>query len=290
MRINKEEVFGPVASIVRVKNYEEALAVANDGEFGLSAGICTSSLKYARHFQRSVRAGMVMVNLPTAGVDYHVPFGGSRRSSYGAARAGLCRNRILYPNQNRLLVGVKQTMSSAIYPSLKDKRVVVTGGASGIGASIVSAFAAQGARVMFLDILEEEAARTGRGPQKLRVPAVFPTLRSARSRCGGTGLRQDRTGRRSGEQCRQRRPAQPERCDACLLGRTHRRQSAPHSVLHASRRAGHEGPAIRCDHQFRIDLLAPGIAGSGGLRDGQGRHRRHEPRARARAWSRTVSA
>jgi aldehyde dehydrogenase (NAD+) len=88
MRINTEEVFGPVASIIRVKDYDEALAVANGGEFGLSAGICTSSLKYARHFQRSVRAGMVMVNLPTAGVDYHVPFGGSRKSSYGQREQG----------------------------------------------------------------------------------------------------------------------------------------------------------------------------------------------------------
>jgi acyl-CoA reductase-like NAD-dependent aldehyde dehydrogenase len=87
-RINNEEVFGPVASIVRVKDYDEALAVANAGEFGLSAGICTGSLKYARHFQRAVRAGMVMVNLPTAGVDYHVPFGGSRKSSYGAREQG----------------------------------------------------------------------------------------------------------------------------------------------------------------------------------------------------------
>ncbi|HEY0300647.1 MAG TPA: aldehyde dehydrogenase family protein [Rhizomicrobium sp.] len=88
MRINNEEVFGPVASVLRVKNYEEALAAANAGEFGLSAGICTGSLKYARHFQRNVRAGMVMVNLPTAGVDYHVPFGGSRKSSYGAREQG----------------------------------------------------------------------------------------------------------------------------------------------------------------------------------------------------------
>jgi aldehyde dehydrogenase (NAD+) len=87
-RINNEEVFGPVASILRVKSYEEALAAANAGEFGLSAGICTSSLKYARHFQRQVRAGMVMVNLPTAGVDYHVPFGGTRKSSYGAREQG----------------------------------------------------------------------------------------------------------------------------------------------------------------------------------------------------------
>ena len=88
MRINTEEVFGPVASIVRVKNYEEALDAANAGEFGLSAGICTTSLKYARHFERAVRAGMVMVNLPTAGVDYHVPFGGTRKSSYGAREQG----------------------------------------------------------------------------------------------------------------------------------------------------------------------------------------------------------
>ena len=88
MRVNAEEIFGPVASVIRVKNYDEALAVANSGEFGLSAGIVTSSLKYARHFQRAVRAGMVMVNLPTAGVDYHVPFGGSRKSSYGPREQG----------------------------------------------------------------------------------------------------------------------------------------------------------------------------------------------------------
>jgi len=88
MRVNSEEIFGPVASVIRVKSYEEALDVANSGDFGLSAGIVTSSLKYARHFQRAVRAGMVMVNLPTAGVDYHVPFGGMRRSSYGAREQG----------------------------------------------------------------------------------------------------------------------------------------------------------------------------------------------------------
>ena len=88
MRINCEEVFGPVASTVRVKDYEEALAVANAGEFGLSAGIMTSSLKYARHFVRNVRAGMTMTNLPTAGVDYHVPFGGSRKSSFGPREQG----------------------------------------------------------------------------------------------------------------------------------------------------------------------------------------------------------
>ncbi|HEX2526846.1 MAG TPA: aldehyde dehydrogenase family protein [Geminicoccus sp.] len=88
MRINREEVFGPVVSVVRVKDYEEALHVANDTEFGLSSGICTTSLKYASHFKRNADAGMVMVNLPTAGVDYHVPFGGRKGSSYGPREQG----------------------------------------------------------------------------------------------------------------------------------------------------------------------------------------------------------
>ena len=87
-RINNEEVFGPVVSVVKIKDYEEGLALSNAGNFGLSAGIVTTSLKYARHFQRNVKAGMVMVNLPTAGVDYHVPFGGQRGSSYGQREQG----------------------------------------------------------------------------------------------------------------------------------------------------------------------------------------------------------
>ena len=88
MRINREEVFGPVASIIRVKGYEEALAEANNTPFGLAAGIATTSLKYATHFKRHSQAGMVMVNLPTAGVDYHVPFGGRKGSSYGSREQG----------------------------------------------------------------------------------------------------------------------------------------------------------------------------------------------------------
>jgi aldehyde dehydrogenase (NAD+) len=88
MRINREEVFGPVASVIKVRNYEEALQVANDTEFGLSAGICTTSLKYSSHFKRRSEAGMVMINLPTAGVDYHVPFGGRKGSSYGSREQG----------------------------------------------------------------------------------------------------------------------------------------------------------------------------------------------------------
>lgn len=88
MRINTEEVFGPVATVIKAADYEEALQLANDTEFGLAAGICTSSLKYANDFKRRAQAGMVMVNLPTAGVDYHVPFGGRKGSSYGAREQG----------------------------------------------------------------------------------------------------------------------------------------------------------------------------------------------------------
>ena len=88
MRIASEEIFGPVAAVIRAKNYDEALDLANDTEFGLTAGICTTSLKYASHFKRNAEAGMVMVNLPTAGVDYHVPFGGRKGSSYGPREQG----------------------------------------------------------------------------------------------------------------------------------------------------------------------------------------------------------
>ncbi|WP_407049651.1 aldehyde dehydrogenase family protein [Methyloraptor flagellatus] len=88
MRISREEIFGPVASVIRVKDYEEALATANDTAFGLASGICTTSLKYATHYRRNAEAGMVMVNLPTAGVDFHVPFGGRKSSSYGPREQG----------------------------------------------------------------------------------------------------------------------------------------------------------------------------------------------------------
>ena len=88
MRISREEIFGPVACVIRAKNYDEALAIANDTDTGLSAGVVTTSLKHATHFQRHAQAGMVMVNLPTAGVDYHVPFGGRKGSSYGPREQG----------------------------------------------------------------------------------------------------------------------------------------------------------------------------------------------------------
>ena len=88
MRINREEVFGPIACVIKVASYEEALEVSNDSDFGLTSGIITSSLKYAGHFKRHSKSGCVMVNLPTAGTDYHVPFGGRKNSSYGAREQG----------------------------------------------------------------------------------------------------------------------------------------------------------------------------------------------------------
>lgn len=88
MRSSREEIFGPCASVIEVANFDEALAVANDTPFGLSSGICTTSLKHATQFRRESASGMVMVNLPTAGVDYHVPFGGRKASSLGSREQG----------------------------------------------------------------------------------------------------------------------------------------------------------------------------------------------------------
>src|SRR5205085_12363618 len=87
-RIAREEIFGPVAVVLRAADYEHALALANDTPYGLCAGICTRSLRAATHFRRHAQAGMVMVNLPTAGVDYHVPFGGRKAASYGPREQG----------------------------------------------------------------------------------------------------------------------------------------------------------------------------------------------------------
>ena len=87
-RLNQEEVFGPVSTLVKVKNFEDAIQVANATPYGLSGGICTTSLKYATQFRREMQAGMVMVNAPTAGVDYHVPFGGTKGSSFGPREQG----------------------------------------------------------------------------------------------------------------------------------------------------------------------------------------------------------
>jgi len=88
MTVNQEEMFGPIACVVKVRDYEEALATVNDTRFGLTAGIVTRSLGPAMHFRRNAKFGCVMVNLPTAGTDYHVPFGGRNESSYGPREQG----------------------------------------------------------------------------------------------------------------------------------------------------------------------------------------------------------
>lgn len=84
----REEIFGPVVSVLKADGYDEALSIANDSPMGLSSGICTSALKYAEDFKSRSTSGMVFVNLPTAGVDYHVPFGGRKASSYGPREQG----------------------------------------------------------------------------------------------------------------------------------------------------------------------------------------------------------
>ena len=88
MTINREEIFGPVACVIKADDYEHALAMSNDTEFGLTSGIITQSLARSAHFKRYSKSGCVMVNLPTAGTDYHVPFGGRKSSSYGSREQG----------------------------------------------------------------------------------------------------------------------------------------------------------------------------------------------------------
>lgn len=88
MRINREEMFAPITCVMKAGSYAEALDIANDSEFGLTAGIMTTNLARANHFRANMRAGCVMVNLPTAGTDYHVPFGGRGSSSFGAREQG----------------------------------------------------------------------------------------------------------------------------------------------------------------------------------------------------------
>lgn len=88
MRINREEMFAPLTSVIKVDSYDEALATVNDTNFGLTSGIVTKSLARATHFRRNAKTGVVTVNLPTAGTDYHVPFGGRGDSSYGPREQG----------------------------------------------------------------------------------------------------------------------------------------------------------------------------------------------------------
>lgn len=88
MKINREEAFAPIACVIKVKDFEQALQTLNDTNYGLTAGIITQSLKYASDFKHNAKTGCVMVNLPTAGTDYHVPFGGRKESSFGSREQG----------------------------------------------------------------------------------------------------------------------------------------------------------------------------------------------------------
>jgi aldehyde dehydrogenase (NAD+) len=88
MRVNQEEMFAPISCVIRVGSFDEAVEVANGTPFGLTAGIVTRSLARAQAFKARSKSGCVMVNLPTAGTDYHVPFGGMGQSSYGSREQG----------------------------------------------------------------------------------------------------------------------------------------------------------------------------------------------------------
>jgi alpha-ketoglutaric semialdehyde dehydrogenase len=85
-RIAREEVFGPVISVIDADDFEGAVEIANDVEYGLSAGICTRDLRMAHEFAERVQAGVVKVNRPTTGLELNVPFGGIKASSTGTYR------------------------------------------------------------------------------------------------------------------------------------------------------------------------------------------------------------
>lgn len=86
--INQEEIFAPMACVIRVHDLDEAIATVNDTRFGLTSGIITQSLRSSTLFKQQAQTGCVMVNLPTAGTDYHVPFGGRKQSSFGPREQG----------------------------------------------------------------------------------------------------------------------------------------------------------------------------------------------------------
>jgi len=88
MRITKEEIFGPVLSVVKVHDYEEAVRVANDVEYGLSSSIYTNDVKLAFRAIDELEAGITYINAPTIGAEVHLPFGGVKNTGNGAREAG----------------------------------------------------------------------------------------------------------------------------------------------------------------------------------------------------------
>ena len=88
MRIAQEEVFGPVLAVMKAKDFEHAMQIANDIEFGLSASIQTNNVSRIFEYVQRIEAGLITVNLPSAGVEYQLPFGGTKGSSFGPKEQG----------------------------------------------------------------------------------------------------------------------------------------------------------------------------------------------------------
>jgi len=88
MRVAQEEVFGPVLALMVAEDFDDALRIANDVRFGLSASIVSKDLTRVHKFINRIEAGLITVNLPTAGVEYQLPFGGTKESSYGMREQG----------------------------------------------------------------------------------------------------------------------------------------------------------------------------------------------------------
>src|SRR5687767_11214570 len=88
MRIAQEEVFGPVLALMVAEDLDDAVRIANDVKFGLSASIVSKDLTRVHKFINRIEAGLITVNLPTAGVEYQLPFGGTKESSYGMREQG----------------------------------------------------------------------------------------------------------------------------------------------------------------------------------------------------------
>jgi aldehyde dehydrogenase (NAD+) len=88
MTIAREEIFGPVLAVMRARDFEDAMRIANDIPFGLSASIQTTNLSRVFEFVYRMEAGLLTVNLPSAGIEYQLPFGGTKESSFGPKEQG----------------------------------------------------------------------------------------------------------------------------------------------------------------------------------------------------------
>ena len=87
-RVVREEIFGPVAALLPAQSFDDAVRLANDTPYGLSASVFTTDLSRALRFADRIRAGVVKVNQESAGVEFQVPFGGMQESSSGSREQG----------------------------------------------------------------------------------------------------------------------------------------------------------------------------------------------------------